>query len=77
MPHLKCNKCQHEWDSVSSDSQCSWCGSNGKVLEEETSFEKFVKGLKTFFDKVGLKKQFLYILLTVEELDELADKSNF
>jgi Zn finger protein HypA/HybF involved in hydrogenase expression len=60
MPHLKCKKCQHEWDSVSSESKCEWCGSDGKVLEEETVFEKFaeevLKDPKTFFDKVGLKK---------------------
>ena len=60
MPHLKCRKCHHEWDDVSPNSKCSWCGSEGKVLEEKTSFEKFVemvlKDPKRFFKRIGLKK---------------------
>ena len=60
MPHLKCNSCDHEWDDVSPESLCDWCESDGTVLEEETSFEKFAKELtkdpKAFFDRIGLKK---------------------
>ena len=60
MPHVKCNKCHHEWDSVSPESKCDWCGSDGKVLEEKTGFEKFVetvlKNPKSFFKRIGLKK---------------------
>jgi rRNA maturation endonuclease Nob1 len=60
VPHLKCNKCQHEWDDVSPESECGWCGSDGKVLEEKTQFEKFVeevqKDPKAFFKRIGLKE---------------------
>ena len=60
MLHLKCNKCQHEWDSVSSESKCDWCEEGGKVLEEEMEFEKLVEEIskdpKWFFKKIGLKK---------------------
>lgn len=46
MPHFKCGKCQHEYDS-SKPRICDWCGNeNPRVLEEETSFEKFVKEIK-------------------------------
>jgi rRNA maturation endonuclease Nob1 len=60
MPHLKCKNCQHEWDS-NPESKCDWCGAEGVILEEETSFEKFVKEVlkepKKFFSRIGLKKQ--------------------
>jgi len=34
----------HEWEGKA-DSRCSWCGSEGRILEKETSFEKFVKAI--------------------------------
>ena len=60
MPHFKCSKCHHEWDSVFPDSKCDWCGEKGIVLEERTSFEKFVREVlkdpKSWFKRIGLKK---------------------
>jgi rubredoxin len=60
MPHFKCSKCHHEWDSIFPDSKCDWCGEKGKVLEEKTSFEEFVKTIPEFLKslkrKIHLKK---------------------
>jgi len=42
MPLLHCKDCHHEfeWNEIRS---CDWCGGDSYVLEEETSFEKFMK----------------------------------
>lgn len=42
MPLLHCKKCQHEWEGRA-DSICDWCGASGRILEEETQFERWAK----------------------------------
>jgi len=31
----KCTKCHHEWQTVVDQSDCDWCGANGKPAEAE------------------------------------------
>lgn len=51
MPLLHCNSCHHEWEGRP-NSKCDWCGDSGHVLEEKTSFERFVEGdLKGFIER--------------------------
>jgi|WetSurMetagenome_2_1015567.scaffolds.fasta_scaffold06458_14 hypothetical protein len=42
MPLLHCKDCHHEWEGNKS-SRCDWCGGKSYILQEESSFEKFVK----------------------------------
>lgn len=42
MPLWLCNKCCHEWEGDRSSDVCDWCGSRGKVIEEETQLERFL-----------------------------------
>lgn len=30
-----CIKCHHEWESADEDNICDWCGSKGKIMEEQ------------------------------------------
>ncbi len=52
MPYWKCSKCHHEWESTGRR-KCDWCGAdNPKMLEEETPFEKFIKGSKVLLERL-------------------------
>ena len=46
MPLLHCNLCHGEWEGEK-NSVCYDCGAGGYILEEETTFEKCVKDLKS------------------------------
>jgi len=51
VPLLHCNSCHHEWEGRP-NSKCDWCGSHGHILEDKTSFERFVEGdLKGFIER--------------------------
>lgn len=58
MPLLHCNKCQHEWEGLEK-SKCSWCKSNGYVLQEETDFEKFVERIYDFMTNIKKEEQYV------------------
>lgn len=40
MPLMHCTKCHHEWESLSKDSHCDWCGAESYKLKEKTELEK-------------------------------------
>ena len=43
MPLFHCNSCHHEWEGTKDMDMCDWCKSDSHILEEETSFEKFMR----------------------------------
>lgn len=50
MPHYKCMGCHYEFDytktyKTDDNPLCNWCGAPSTILEKETSFDKFCKGL--------------------------------
>ncbi len=48
MPLLVCSKCHHEYEVSKKElnKKCDWCGGRpGKVLEKETSLERYLKHL--------------------------------
>lgn len=59
MPYVHCSRCHHEWEVCLSekDSPCDWCDSPaGRILEKETSFEKFIIDLvngRSHYDITG------------------------
>lgn len=45
MRHLKCRKCQHEWDGWESQ-PCAWCGADEpNILEEKTALTRYCEAL--------------------------------
>jgi len=58
MPLFHCTKCHHEWEYYGTVSICNWCRAVGYIIEEETSFEKFCKVLKSY-EKLGNLGDFL------------------
>jgi hypothetical protein len=56
MPYLHCTECHHEYEAISKDQKCDWCGSKGYVLEEKTPLEK--TNFKELLNKLtGRKKE--------------------
>lgn len=46
MPLLHCHECHHEFEAVSKDDQCDWCGAPAYILKEHTEVEQLIKKMK-------------------------------
>ena len=42
MPLIHCNKCHHEWEGAA-QGRCGWCNSDGYILEEKASLERWAE----------------------------------
>ena len=40
MPLLHCKNCHHEWEDISKEGKCSWCGGGSDVLVEKIELEE-------------------------------------
>lgn len=58
MPHWRCTICHHEWDGSEYRSSCDLCNGPGCILEQETSFDEFVrtKGWEDLLRKIDTRR---------------------
>ncbi len=52
MPLWLCNECHHEWEGDNQCKQCSWCKSNGHIIQEKTPLETMSKEMYDLIEKM-------------------------
>lgn len=53
MPLMHCMECDHEWESVTDQSLCGWCGAGGYVLKSKTSLEESIKSMDELKNRIN------------------------
>jgi hypothetical protein len=54
---LHCSNCHHEWESVTENGTCDWCGGNSRMLvEHHWDLKNMFEIVKDFCKKYKKKK---------------------
>ena len=55
MPLYHCLKCHHEWEvgRKYKKEKCDWCGAGGRIIQEETDLEQYLRELTEHIKKGG------------------------